>query len=79
MFIEDDVFEFEISVHDACGMNRLESKGYLSFRAASLASHDPADWQRADDIDFGALKKRHGAILPITAAEYDAIETAFAL
>ena len=56
-----------------------ESKGYLSFRAASLASHDPADWQRADDIDFGALKKRHGAILPITAAEYDAIETAFAL
>ena len=51
-----------------------ESKGYLSFRAASLASHDPADWQRADDIDFGALKKRHGAILPITAAEYDAIE-----
>ena len=56
-----------------------ESKGYLSFRAASLASHDTADWQRADDIDFGALKKRHGAILPITAAEYDAIETAFAL
>ena len=56
-----------------------ESKGYLSFRVASLASHDPADWQRADDIDFGALKKRHGAILPITAAEYDAIETAFAL
>ena len=55
------------------------AKGYLPFRAASLASHDPADWQRADDIDFGALKKRHGAILPITAAEYDAIETAFAL
>ena len=23
------------------------------------------DWQRADDIHFGALKKRHGAILPI--------------
>ena len=56
-----------------------ESKGYLSFRSASLASHEPADWQPADDIDFGTLKKRHGAILPITAAEYDAVEAAFAL
>lgn len=56
-----------------------EGKGYLPFRSASLASNDPADWQRADDIDFGTLKKRHGSILPITTAEYDAVETAFAL
>ena len=56
-----------------------EAKGYLSFRTASLASHDPADWQRADDIDFGTLKKRHGAILPITSAEYDAVQAAFSL
>ena len=35
---------------------------------------DPLDWAAADDIDFGRLKKRHGAILPITEAEYEAIE-----
>ena len=34
--------------------------------------------RRADDIDFGRLKKRHGAILPITEAEYEAIEDTFA-
>ncbi|MBW3079409.1 glycoside hydrolase family 43 protein [Bifidobacterium simiiventris] len=56
-----------------------EAKGYLPFRSANLASNDPADWAVADDIDFGGLKKRHGAILPITAAEYDAVEAAFKL
>lgn len=56
-----------------------EAKGYLSFRSADLSSREPEDWAVADDIDFGELKKRHGAILPITAAEYDAIEAAFAL
>ena len=56
-----------------------EAKGYLPFRCADLASRDEADWSVADDIDFGGLKKRHGAILPITAAEYDAVETAFAI
>ena len=54
-----------------------ESKGYLPFRSADLNSTDPADWQPADDVDFGALKKRHGTILPITAAEYDAVVEAF--
>jgi len=33
----------------------------------------------ADDIDFDELKKRHGAILPTTTAEYDAVEAAFKL
>lgn len=56
-----------------------EAKGYLPFHCADLSSNDPEDWAQADDIDFGTLKKRHGAILPITAAEYDAIEAAFAL
>lgn len=56
-----------------------EGKGYLPFRSADLGSRDPQDWSVADDIDFGALKKRHGAILPITDAEYAAIESAFAM
>ncbi|OZG66486.1 glycoside hydrolase family 43 protein [Bifidobacterium eulemuris] len=55
-----------------------EAKGYLPFRSADLSSRDPQDWAVADDIDFGTLKKRHGAILPITAAEYKAVEAAFA-
>jgi hypothetical protein len=56
-----------------------EAKGYLPFRSADLASREPDDWAVANDIDFGALKKRHGAILPITTAEYEAVEAAFAL
>lgn len=56
-----------------------EAKGYLPFRSADLSSREPEDWAVADDIDFGALKKRHGSILPISAAEYAAVETAFAL
>lgn len=56
-----------------------ESKGYLSFRTADFGSSDPADWAVADDIDFGRLKKRHGAIIPITDEEYAAVEAAFAL
>lgn len=54
-----------------------ESKGYLPFRCADLASADPADWQSADDVDFGPLKKRHGTILPITDTEYRAVVAAF--
>lgn len=54
-----------------------EAKGYLSFRSADLSSRDPQDWAVADDIDFGGLKKRHGAILPISATEYEAVEKAF--
>lgn len=78
----------DADIHEVAGRNMpfglmcdqyAEAKGYLSFRTASLASHDPADWQRADDIDFGTLKKRHGAILPITSAEYDAVQAAFSL
>ena len=56
-----------------------EAKGYLSFRSVDLSSREPQDWERADDIDFGELKKRHGAILPITAGEFAAIESTFAV
>lgn len=56
-----------------------ECKGYLPFRSADLSSRDLKDWTVADDIDFGELTKRHGSILPITAAEYDAVGAAFSL
>ena len=55
-----------------------EGKGYTPFRSSDLGSRDPLDWAAADDIDFGRIKKRHGAILPITEAEYEAIEDTFA-
>ena len=55
-----------------------EGKGYTPFHSADLGSRDPLDWAAADDIDFGRIKKRHGAILPITEAEYEAIEDTFA-
>lgn len=57
--------------------DRHRSKdGYIAFRTADLASSDPQDW-RAANIDFGTLKKRHGTILPITEAEYQAVCAAF--
>ena len=54
-----------------------EARGYLTFRSANLASADPRDWQVLEGIDYGDLKKRHGAIMPITSAEYQALEAAF--
>lgn len=59
-----------------CDQYRL-GLGYLPFRSASLASADRADWDAAADVDLGALKKRHGGILPITEAEYRAAMEAF--
>jgi beta-xylosidase len=46
--------------------------GYIPFRATNLGSTNTAGWSRGSDIDFGALTKRHGSIMPITTAEYDA-------
>ncbi|BDR52340.1 hypothetical protein KIM372_02470 [Bombiscardovia nodaiensis] len=54
-----------------------EARGYLAFRCADLASHDPKDWALAGDINFGQLKKRHGSILPITQAQYEALNRSF--
>lgn len=50
----------------------------LTWKGGEGGVRDPLDWAAADDIDFGRLKKRHGAILPITEAEYEAIEDTFA-
>ncbi|PJM74142.1 hypothetical protein CS006_03120 [Bifidobacterium primatium] len=52
-------------------------KGYTPYRSADLGSTDKADWGYASDVNFGSLKKRHGTILPITTAEYDAVMKAF--
>ncbi len=53
-----------------------QGKGYLPFRTTDLASTSTGAWSLGSDIDFGSLKKRHGTILPITAAELAAIEKA---
>lgn len=52
-------------------------KGYLPFYSADLGSTDTADWAQASEVNFGKLKKRHGTILPVTAAEYQAVMKAF--
>lgn len=46
-------------------------KGYLPILTTDIASSDPADWQVAEDYDFGDLKKRHGTIQPISDEEYE--------
>jgi len=50
-----------------------EGKGYLPFRSTNLADMTTASWSPATDVNFGALKKRHGTILPISDAEYQAV------
>ena len=52
-------------------------KGYLPFYSADLGSINTADWAQASEVNFGKLKKRHGTILPVTAAEYQAVMKAF--
>ncbi|MFG3340685.1 immunoglobulin-like domain-containing protein [Glycomyces sp. NPDC048151] len=53
-------------------------KGYLPFRTTDPGSTSAADWSKATDVDFGVLKKRHGAILPITQREYERVMYHFA-
>lgn len=50
-------------------------KGYLALASSNLS--DAANFRRlgAAEVDFGASKKRHGSVLNITAAEYQAIVT----
>lgn len=52
--------------------------GYLPFRVTNPASASAVDWAKATDVDFGELLKRHGSVLPISTAEYEAIHSAFA-
>lgn len=50
-----------------------EGKGYLPFRTTKLTDMTTSNWSTATDVNFGGLKKRHGTILAITDAEYEAI------
>ncbi len=50
-----------------------EGRGYLPFRTTDLADMTTNSWSQATDVDFGALKKRHGTIMPVSDAEYKAI------
>ncbi len=54
-----------------------EGKGYLPFRSTDLADMSTKSWSAATDVNFGALKKRHGTILPISDAEYKAVMKKF--
>ena len=45
-------------------------KGYLPVVTKDLTDTDPAAWSIAPDYDFGELKKRHGAVMAVTAEEY---------
>lgn len=45
-------------------------RGYVPFKTTDLGSTVQADWAKASEVDFGALKKRHGGILTITDQEY---------
>src|SRR5699024_602887 len=48
-------------------------RGYVPFTTTDINSTSADDWSKATDVDLGELKKRHGGILPITAAEYDRV------
>ena len=50
--------------------------GYLPFRTTNIGDASTSSWSTATDVNFGALKKRHGTILAITAAEFAAIRAA---
>lgn len=51
------------------------SKGYLPIITTDLSDPVGTKWRipQVDEYSFGALKKRHGSILPITKVQYDAI------
>ncbi|WP_407359167.1 family 43 glycosylhydrolase [Microbacterium sp. LTA6] len=48
-------------------------RGYVPFRTTDLASTSNTVWSKASDVNLGAIKKRHGGIVPITAAEYQRV------
>ncbi|QJW38729.1 immunoglobulin-like domain-containing protein [Cellulosimicrobium protaetiae] len=56
-------------------------QGYMPFRSTDLAGDSPLSaggaWSVGDDIDFGAVLKRHGTILPITQNEHDRLQRAY--
>ena len=58
------------------GDRHAVGSGYIAYRTADLSSASRADWAPAA-IDFGHVKKRHGAILPITETEYQDLQAAY--
>lgn len=53
--------------------------GYFPFRTTEVGATTAPPWVNAkSSVSFGALKKRHGTILPITRAELDAVKAATA-
>jgi len=50
--------------------------GYLPIVTTDIGDTTGAAWRIAEpgEYDFGALKKRHGSVLPITQREYEAVE-----
>lgn len=56
-------------------------EGYMPFRSTDLSStssvEDGGEWSVGGDIDFGAVLKRHGTIVPITPSEYRALQSAY--
>ena len=47
-----------------------EGKGYLAFQTTDIKDITGEKWSVVDNVDFGTLKKRHGAIISITREEY---------
>ncbi|MFK4850058.1 immunoglobulin-like domain-containing protein [Microbacterium sp. ZW T6_19] len=53
-------------------------RGYVPFRTTDIDSTSSSVWSKATDINLGAIKKRHGGIVPITAEEYQRVMFHFA-
>ncbi|MBS1906450.1 MAG: family 43 glycosylhydrolase [Actinobacteria bacterium] len=53
-------------------------KGYLPFQTTDISSTSSSVWSKVSGVDMGALKKRHGAIMPITAQEYQRVMSSIA-
>lgn len=73
---EDDRVDPLTPLYGLMADQYAQGKGYLPFRTSDIGSTSAADWSLASDITFGALKTRHGTILPITASELAALQKA---
>ncbi len=51
--------------------------GYKPFRTTGVETMSRDTWSVGNDINFGSLKKRHGSIMAVTKAEYDAFMAAY--
>lgn len=52
-------------------------EGYIAVRTSDPGAEDAAQWAMATDMNLGEVLKRHGSILPITAAEHAAVWRAY--